>query len=127
MHNGTDSPPPPQLLSTAAACSPTVLLAQTRSQQEEFDHTGESASPYVATMVLPSPLWAEAMVKHADVKRKKLRGMVKSGEIAAGWEAKWARLPSPRRRRLLEAVREELVHAVSSYIGNDVALFDAIW
>ncbi|CAM9320936.1 unnamed protein product [Scytosiphon promiscuus] len=87
---------------------------------------GDAAPPYVATMVLPSPLWAEAMVKHADVKRKKLRGMVKSGEIAAGWEAKWARLPPLRRRRLLEAVREELVHAVSSYIGGDLALFDAI-
>ncbi|CAM9621662.1 unnamed protein product [Hapterophycus canaliculatus] len=97
-----------------------TTTAQTQSSQ------GEEASPYVATMVLPSPLWAEAMVKHADVKRKKLRGMVKSGEIAAGWEAKWARLTPPRRRRLLEAVREELVHAVSSYIGSDVALFDAI-
>lgn len=84
-------------------------------------------SPYTASMVLPSPLWAEAIVKHADVKRKQLRGMVKSGEIAAGWEAKWARLPPPRRRRLLEAVREELMHAVSSYVGCDERLFDAVW
>ncbi|CAB1101473.1 unnamed protein product [Ectocarpus sp. CCAP 1310/34] len=84
------------------------------------------ASSYTATMVLPSPLWAEAILKHAEVKRKKLRSMVKSGEIAAGWEAKWERLPRPRRRKLLEAVREELVHAVSSYIGRDEALFDVI-
>ncbi|CAM9837984.1 unnamed protein product, partial [Ectocarpus sp. 6 AP-2014] len=83
-------------------------------------------SSYTATMVLPSPLWAEAILKHADVKRKKLRSMVKSGEIAAGWEAKWERLPRPRRRKLLEAVKEELVHAVSSYVGRDEALFDAI-
>lgn len=78
-------------------------------------------------MILPSPLWAEAFVKHADVKRKQLRSMVKSGEIAAGWEAKWERLPLPRRHKLLEAVREELVHAVSSYVGRDEGLFDAVW
>lgn len=78
-------------------------------------------------MVLPSPLWAEAFVKHADVKRKQLRVMIKRGEVAAGWEAKWERLPVPRRRKLLEAVRGELVHAVSSYVGRDEGLFDAIW
>ncbi|CAN0102551.1 unnamed protein product, partial [Ectocarpus fasciculatus] len=104
---------------TAAAVG--TQPADTQHQAREA-----GASSYKATMVLPSPLWAEAILKHADVKRKKLRSMVKSGEIAAGWEAKWERLPPPRRRKLLEAVREELMHAVSSYIGRDEALFDAI-
>lgn len=87
----------------------------------------QDPATYTASMILPSPLWAEAIVKHADVKRRELRSMVKSGEVAAGWEAKWERLPPPRRRKLLEAVREELVHAVSSYVGRDEALFDVIW
>lgn len=78
-------------------------------------------------MVLPSPLWAEAILKHADVKRKTLRNMVKDGEVAAGWEATWDRLSTGRRRKVLEGVREELVHAVSSYVGRDEALFNAVW
>lgn len=114
-----------------------LLRLERRAQQRPHDsvpllHETTQAreagtSSYTATMVLPSPLWAEAILKHADVKRKKLRSMVKSREIAAGWEAKWERLPRARRRKLLEAVREELVHAVSSYMGRDEALFDAIW
>lgn len=78
-------------------------------------------------MILPSHVWAEAFMKHAEAKRKQLRGMVKRGERMAGWEAVWDRLPPPRRRRVLEAVRGELVHAVSEYVGQDEKLFDAVW
>lgn len=78
-------------------------------------------------MVLPSPPWAEAILKHADVKCKKLRNMVKAGEVAARWEATWDKLSPERKTRLLEGVREELMHAVSSYVGRDQALFDAVW
>lgn len=87
----------------------------------------EEASFRPSTMVLPSAIWAEAILKHADMKRKKLRNMVKHGEVAAGWEGKWERLPLARRRRLLEDVRDELVHAVSLYVGRDEALFNAVW
>lgn len=87
----------------------------------------EQAPSDTATMVLPSPLWAEAIVKHADAQRKKLRGMIKAGEVAAGWESRWERLPRGRKRKLLEAVREELVHAVSRYVGSNEDLFDVVW
>lgn len=87
----------------------------------------EQAPSATATMILPSPLWAEAILKHADAQRKKLRGMVKAGEVAAGWEGTWERLPRGRKRKLLEAVREELVHAVSRYVGGNEDLFDVVW
>ena len=66
-------------------------------------------------------------MKHANSKKKRLGGMVKRGERGAGWEATWERLPPPRRRRVLVAVRKELVHAVSHYVGQDENLFDALW
>lgn len=83
-------------------------------------------------MVLPSPLWAEAILKHADTRRKTLRGMVRAGGtdgggVAVGWEGTWARLAPSRKRKLLEGVREELMHAVSSYIGQDEMLFGILW
>eukprot|EP00903_Cladosiphon_okamuranus_P009391 g8955.t1 len=103
-----------------------VDAATSSAEDTAQEATTSPSAPYTASMVLPSPLWAEAFVKYAGVKRKQLRGMIKSGEVAAGWEAKWERLPLPRRRMLLQAVREELVHAVSSYVGRDEGLFDAV-
>lgn len=64
------------------------------------------------------------------MKRKLLREMVKvrgEGGRAAGWESALSRLGPERRRKLVEMVREELVHAVSAYVGKDEALFGAVW
>lgn len=80
-------------------------------------------------MLLPSPAWAEAILKHADVKRKALRAMVQPGGEGGGvgWESAWTGLAPVRRRQLLQDVRDELVHAVSAYVGQDEAVFSTVW
>lgn len=80
-------------------------------------------------VLVPSSPWVEAMVEHANAKRKSLRDRLKVKKKGrdVSWESKWARISPEQRRRVIKTVREELVHAVSAYVGSGHVLFSVVW
>jgi hypothetical protein len=48
-------------------------------------------------------------------------------EASPRFQRLWRKEPPERRRADMALVKKELLYAVSSYIGNDLPLLDALW